>query len=430
MDIILALIALGILVTVHETGHFIAARLCGIRVEAFSIGFGKPIIKFRKKETDYRIGWLPLGGFVRMKGENPDDEVTDTIGSFQHSAWWKKAVVAFSGPLANLLLAILIFILSYMLPGRMEDHYPVIGRVQGTYTSIFLPGDSIAAVNGQPVKGWYDFLGSISAKTHNRVNLYRNQNEITLNLAPVDPADFALKVEPGVEAVIGEVNPGMSAWRAGLQPGDRIVLIDGVKVQDWYQMREMITKSKADSVSLTLQRENRILEKKLSLENSPLAEGQKLIGITQAMPVTYTQTNPPLQAVSAGFASTFGFLAINYISLYRMISRPETIKSSVGGPVMIYSLSQQSARKGLNNWIMFVAAISLVLMIMNLLPIPILDGGHIIFAIIQGITGKPLPHKVQVILQNIGLFLLLLLMVYAFYNDISKLFARMLSSGR
>lgn len=430
MDILLALIALGVLVTVHETGHFIAARLCGIRVEAFSIGFGKPIIKFRKKETDYRIGWLPLGGFIRMKGENPDDEVTDTIGSFQHSAWWKKAVVAFSGPLANLLLAMLIFILSYLLPGRVEDHYPVIGRVQGTYTSIFLPGDSIAAVNGQPVKGWFDFLGSLNSKTQNRVNLYRNQNEITLNLAPVDLAELALKVEPGVEAVIGEVNPGMSAWRAGLQSGDRIVMIDGVKVQDWYQMREMITKSKADSITISMLRKNRILEKKLSLENSPLQKGQKLIGITQAMPVTYTQSNPPLKAISAGFTSTFGFLAINYVSLYRMISRPETIKSSVGGPVMIYSLSQQSAQKGLNNWIMFVAAISLVLMIMNLLPIPILDGGHIIFAIIQGITGKPLPHKVQVILQNVGLFLLVLLMVYAFYNDISKLFARMLSSGR
>jgi regulator of sigma E protease len=430
LDIILALIALGILVTVHETGHFIAARLCGIRVEAFSIGFGKPLFRFRKKETDYRIGWLPLGGYVRMKGENPDDEVTDTAGSFQHATWWKKAVIAFSGPLANLLLALLIFIVSYLLPGRMEDHYPVVGRVKGNYSETFLPGDSIAAANGKPVKGWYNFLGTLSAKQQNKISLYRNGNELTLNLAPVDPADFALKVEPKVEAVVGEVNPGMSAWRAGLQPGDRILVIDGVKITDWYQMRELITGSQADTISLTLLRKNRLLEKRLDLEKSPLSDGQKLIGITQAMPVSYVQSNPPLQAVTGGITSTFGFLAVNYVSLYRMISRPETIKSSVGGPVMIYSLSRQSANKGLNNWFMFVAAISLVLMIMNLLPIPVLDGGHILFAIIQGITGKPLPHKVQVILQNIGLLLLLLLMVYAFYSDISKLIARMLSAGR
>jgi regulator of sigma E protease len=428
LDIILALIALGILVTVHETGHFIAARLCGVTVQVFSIGFGKPIFKTVRKGIEYKIGWLPLGGYVKMKGENLEEDGEEEADSFQYTKWWKKIIIAVSGPVANLLLALLIFILTFMVPSKTEDQRPVIGKVSGDYSQVFQPGDSISVVNGKQVKGWYQFISSLNAGQANKIQLARDGRNITLTIPQQDIVVFSNAVMPFVPATIGEISPGMPAWRAGLKSGDQIISVDTVKVKDWYEMREKVTGSSGKSIFIVIRRGNSLLRKVIELEGNPMTEGQKMIGIVQAMPVSYMQSYPPLKAVEYGVKSTFGFIVFNYVGLYKIISRPETIKSSVGGPVMIYSLSSQSARKGWTSWILFVAAISLVLMIMNLLPIPVLDGGHIMFALVQGIIGRPIPRKIQILLQNVGVVLLLMLMAYAFYNDFTKVFARAVST--
>jgi regulator of sigma E protease len=427
-DIILALVALGVLVTVHETGHFLAARLCGVKVEAFSIGFGRPIFKLVRNGIEYKIGWLPLGGYVKMKGEALEDDAEEEEDSFRYTRWWKKIIIALAGPLSNLLLAVLIFIFTFMLPSKAEDLNPIVGKVSGNYELVFVPGDSILAVNGKPVKGWFHFLGSLDALQANDIELKRDGSKLTMTLPQIDIAAFSNDVYPFVPATIGDVSPGMPAWRAGLKTGDNIVSVNSIRVKDWYEMREMITLSSRDSVDLMVKRGDSLFQRVIALEGNPMTEGQKLIGIMQKMPVSYEQSYPPLQAVEYGVKSTLNFVVLNYVGLYKLISRPETIKSSVGGPVMIYSLSSQSAKKGWNAWLMFVAAISLVLMIMNLLPIPVLDGGHIMFAIVQGIMGKPIPVRIQIIAQNIGFVLLMLLMVYAFYNDFTKVFARAVST--
>jgi len=428
LNIILALIALGVLVTVHEAGHFFAARICGVKVEAFSIGFGKPLLKWTKSGIEYRLAWIPLGGYVKMKGEALEENAPEEEDSFQYTKWWKKLIIAFSGPFANFILAVLIFILTFMLPSKVEDQYPVVGKASGQFTQIFLPGDSILAVNNKPVRGWYEFLSGLHPEKQNSIILQRAGKKLTLTLPKIQYDTLANSVLPSVSAKIGDVNPGMSAWRGGLQSGDIIVQIDTVKVRDWYQMRELIVNAKADKVRVTVQRGDSLFTRTLELEPNPLVKGQRLIGIGQYMPVTYSQSYPPLKALSYGVKASVNFVVINYVGLYKIFTRPETIKSSVGGPVMIYSLSSESARKGLNSWLMFVAAISLALMIMNLLPIPVLDGGYVLFALIQAVTGKPLSRKIQIILQNIGFFLLMLLMVYAFYNDFSKVIARAMSN--
>lgn len=427
-DIILAFVALGILVSVHETGHFLAARLCGVRVEKFSIGFGKPILKFTRKEIEYRLGWIPLGGYVKMKGEALDEEQTEETDSFRFTKWWKKIIIAFSGPLANLVLAIVIFIFTFALPGRAEDQYPVIGKSSPEFEFVFEPGDSIVSINEVPVKGWYHFISHLSSTKNNHVKLKRDGHLLDMTTPAIDLVDFTSKVMPLAPAVVGEVSPGMPAWRAGIMRGDSIISINSVPVNDWYEMREMILNSSLDSVLVTLKRNNAIQERSMPLEQNPLVEGQRMIGITQSMPVSYRQVHTPVQALEYGVKSTFGFIALNYAGLYKIITNPKALKSSVGGPVMIYSLSSQSAKRGAASWLMFVAAISLVLMIMNLLPIPVLDGGHIIFALIQGVIGKPIPIKVQLVLQNIGVVLLLMLMVYAFYNDFTKVITRAVSN--
>jgi regulator of sigma E protease len=427
-DIILALIALGILVTVHEAGHFIAARLCGVKVEVFSIGFGKPIFKIVRSEIEYRIGWIPLGGYVKMKGEALEEDATEEPDSFQFTKWWKKAIIALAGPISNLLFAVVIFILTFMLPGKVEDQRPVIGKSTGEYSLLFTPGDSILAVNDKPVMGWYQFLGELHKDGQNGISLVRDGKKLTLTIPAVNLETLSTEVLPAVPSIIGEVSPGLPAWRAGLKTGDKIISVDTVQINNWYEMRAQISKAATDTVLLKIQRGKEVLNRAMPLEKNPLIDGQRVIGITQLMPVSYTQSYPPGTAIKYGVTSTLNFIAYNYIGLYKVFSKPETIKNSLGGPVMIYSLSSQSAHKGWSSWIMFIAAISLVLMIMNLLPIPVLDGGHIMFALIQAVRGKPLPRKTQIVLQNIGGVLLLMLMFYAFYNDFTKVFTRAIST--
>ncbi len=429
IDIILALVALGVLVTVHETGHFLAARLCGVGVEKFSIGFGKPLFKLVRNGIEYRIGWIPLGGFVKMKGDSLDEETEQTPDSFLQARWWKKIVIALAGPFSNLLLAMVLFILVFMLPSKAEDQYPVVGKATGEYELIFNAGDSIYAVNGKPVRGWYQLIGALSTTDENRIDLTRNGKQTALDLPQIELVSFVRDVLPAVSAIVGEVSPGFPAWRAGLKTGDVILAVNDSEIADWYDMRELITGAAGDSVRLTVQRGDQVFARSMPLEQNPMADGQRLIGITQHMPVSYKQSYPPVKAVQYGVTSTLNFIALNYVGLYKIISCPETLKSSVGGPVMIYSMSSQSAQKGVSSWILFVAAISLVLMIMNLLPIPVLDGGHIMFALVQGIIGRPVPRKVQLVLQNIGMILLLLLMTYAIYSDFSKVFTRAMSGA-
>ncbi len=428
INIILALVALGVLVTVHETGHFFAARLCGVGVEVFSIGFGRPILKLKRKGIEYKIGWLPLGGYVRMKGEDPESGQTADPDSFQLARWWKKIVIAASGPFSNFLFAALIFVIAFLLPGRVEDHYPVVGQAGGLFEQILAPGDSILSVNGKPVRGWYDFAAELVTDKPNQIIMERRGLRQTLTLPQVRLEELLEQVQPAVSSAVGEVSPGLPAWNAGLRTGDVIVKVDTVRVRDWFHMRELITGAGGDSVKLTILRGAALHEKTLPLQQNPMSDGRRMIGITQLMPVSYVQSYKPGEAVKNGISATLGFVAVNYTALYQLVSRPHQIKDSVGGPVMIYSLSSQSARKGVSNWLMFVAAISLVLMIMNLLPIPVLDGGHVLFALIQAVTGKPIPRRVQAILQNIGLALLLLLMGYAFYSDLKRVLLRAMSS--
>ena len=222
----------------------------------------------------------------------------------------------------------------------------------------------------------------------------------------------------------------MPAWRAGLKTGDIVLAVDSVNVSNWYEMRERIVGSKNDEVLLTILRDGKILQRKIALEENIAMGDQKMIGISQYMPVKKVTQYNPLQAISYGTQSTFSFIVLNYVGLYKLIMKPEQLKSNLGGPVMIATMGQQVAQKGFSSLIIFLASISLILMIMNLLPIPVLDGGHIIFAFLEGIFGKPVPIKVQAFLQRIGFALLLLLMFYAFYADISKLLIRQFSFGQ
>ncbi len=420
------IIAFGLMISVHELGHMLCARAFGVGIEKFSLGFGKPLWEYEHKGTKYRIAWIPLGGYVKMSGENPDDpDPENWERSFSRKAWWKRALIAFSGPFANLLLGMLLFIIAFMLPQVQEDMRPLIHEAKGKWSSVFMPSDSLAAINGKSVKGFQEFLIGLSDKTINKVSLVRNGELISLQIAPQDRDSLLNSLEPVVDARIGEVFTGMPAWRAGLKEGDRILAVDSIAVTDWYSMRERIIGSPKDQVRLTVQRGSKILERSIALEKNVAMGERKMIGISQFLPVKTMNHYPAGEAIIFGARSTIGFLVMNYVGLAKLFSRPEQLKDNLGGPVMIATMSQQVAQRGFAAHILFFGSISLVLMIMNLLPIPILDGGHILFAFLEGILRKPIPLKVQGLLQRLGFVLLMVLFVFAFYSDLSKLLLRL-----
>lgn len=426
--IIGALISLAVLITVHEFGHFIVARWVGIKIEKFSLGFGPKLFSFKWDEVIFMVSLIPLGGYVKMKGENPDENdeegnINNDEDSFINKKWWQRALVAFAGPFANFILALIIFIVSYSIGRNYEDQKPIIGQIDPAYESIFHMGDKVLSVNNQTIEGWSEIIEHTENMKSNDYIIERNGEEIQINLDDIEQSFWADQVLPEVDAIIGEVTPGMAAYKAGLMTGDKILAVDDIYVDDWYSMREKIINNQDDLISLLIERDGKKFVKEIKLELNILS-GEKIIGVSQYMPVKIEKHYSLLESVKLGSITTMSSIALNYYALYKIFTNPSSISQNIGGPVMIVTMSKQTVNKSLDIALMMIASISIVLMVMNLLPIPILDGGHIFFCFIEGIIRKPLSINVQRILQNIGLILLLSLTVFAFMNDFDKLFKR------
>ena len=396
-----------------------------MEAEKFSIGFGPPLISFTMGKTNFRISLIPLGGYLKMKGENPDEE-TDTEGSFKSKKWWQRAIIAFAGPFANFLFALFIFIVSFTIGRSYDDHPPVIGKINSDISYNLQVNDRILTLNEQEIISWNDLVKYTKEDEFNFIEIEREYKNIFVESSEITPKTWLSDILPYVPAVIGEVAPGMPAYQAGLMEMDEILAVDGVEIENWYEMRELIINNADNDVNLKIKRNNQVFEKSISLGKN-LLDDNKIIGITQYLPLKIHEKYSFLESLQYGSISTVSFVVLNYIALYKLLTKPSVFKENISGPVMIFTMSQQSVKRGWGTILSFVAAISLILMIMNLLPIPILDGGQIFFCFIEGIFRKPLSIKVQMVLQNIGLFMLMFLMVFAFFNDFSKIFKRNIS---
>ncbi|MCF7919858.1 MAG: RIP metalloprotease RseP [Candidatus Cloacimonetes bacterium] len=429
MQIAGALAALGILVMVHEGGHFLAARWLGVLVEKFSIGFGPRLFGFKGRTTEYRLSLIPLGGYVKMKGENPDEEVSDPEGSFSALSWWKRVIIAFSGPLANLILALLILITTFYMGKDYEDYGRLVGAIKSPTTEIdnltFLqPGDELLEINGQELRSWTDSYLYLQ-DGENEILIKREDKELIFQ-EEISYSEWMQRVLPQTTTIIGDVSPGLPAYNAGLMEGDEIVSVDGQTVTDWYEMRDLIVNNQNTSVELRIKREDGEFTRNIKLQENVL-DGNRVIGITQKLPLKVHESYNIWESVKYGTISTVDYVLINYIGLYKLLLKPAELKNNIGGPVLMYTMSKQTAKRGWNSILTFMALISIVLMVMNLLPIPILDGGMIFFCIIEGIRKKALSLKIQMTLQKIGFSLLLLLMFFAFSNDFMRIFQRNVS---
>lgn len=450
ISILAFIVVLGVLIFFHELGHFLVARLFGVGVEKFSLGFGWRLIGKKIGITDYRLSAIPLGGYVKMVGEEPDAQVApaDMHLSFTHKHVFKRFCIVAAGPVFNLLLAVIIFFVFFAITG-VEDFRPVIRQVQKdspAQRAGLQVDDLIVSIDGARVDAWYDIDEALTESKGERLRLgvVRNGTLMKIDVRPelkqgldvlgdsLSYYDIGISALPELKAIVGDVSAGFPAEKAGLKKGDQITSINGIPIVNWRQMQSLISSSGGAELTLTVKRGAEVFKVKLTpqpVETKDYlgrAEKRYLIGIaTQQLDIPkadlVTLRLNPFKAAVKSVERSYSIVVLMIRSVVKMIDG-SIPKDSLGGPIMIAKMAGDQAKLGLAKLVQFIALISINLAIINLLPIPVLDGGHLLFFLIEAIKGRPVSIKVREVAQQVGLFILLLLIILVFYNDISKLF--------
>jgi regulator of sigma E protease len=440
------LVVIGILILIHELGHFLVARWTGVGVERFSIGFGPVLLRWRGKETEYCLSVIPMGGYVKMMGEENPLEGGGTLAydpskAFSLKPLWARFLIVFAGPGMNFVLAAVIFALVFATVGR-PVWAPVIGRVtEGSPAAAagLRSGDLVTAVGGQPVAHWEDVerVVSVSGGSPIALRVRRDGSESTVTVTPKlvtvrDPIFrdakevWELGAGPLLQPQIGSVNVGSPADRAGLKAGDQVVAVAGQPVFTPEELTQAIQKRPGETFEITVEREAR--RQTLSVtasavkEKSPTGDEVEIGRIGVAI-VTRTVSFEPYAlpaAVGNGVARTWDMTALTVKGLWKLVSR-QIDSSNIGGPIQIAAEAGRQAREGAASLALFTAIISVNLAVLNLLPVPMLDGGHLFFFVIEAVLGRPLSLRKREWAQQVGFVLLMLLMVYALYNDLVRL---------
>lgn len=442
MTIISAIIVLGVLIFVHELGHFLLAKRAKVGVLKFSLGFGPKLIGIKRKETEYLISAVPLGGYVKMVGEDPrENEILrspqDVEQSFSHKPVGTRSLIILAGPGANFLLAILIFWAVFAFVGQPTSP-PIIGRPEPGFPSDVAglkAQDVIEAVDGIPVSTWDELQEKIRTSQGRplKLSVVRGEErfEVLVEPKPVKAKNifgeeqeaWDVGLRPFVPAKVGQVLKGHPAEEAGLKVGDQIIAFEGKPVEGWEELAEAIHRSPGKKVRLTVERKGERFD--VELVPRPTKQGEQeigLIGIAPPAELSYRRVDP-LTALSFGLKRTAELTWLVLYSLWKLI-QGKIPASTIGGPLLVAQMAGEQAKLGVLNLLFFTALLSINLGVLNLLPIPILDGGHLFFAVIEAVRGKPLTLRTREIAQQIGLVLLVALMIFAFYNDIFRLFGR------
>lgn len=430
MEYILAfLVLIGVLIWFHELGHFLMAKLFGVKVEIFSIGFGPILFSKKVGETEYRISALPLGGFVKLYGE---EELIQDKRAFSSKPNWQKILIAFGGPLFNFILAILLF--SFIsLVGREVPKYlfekPLVGHVVENSIAHKLgikEGDIILEVNSKPVENWKDVEKVVFENILSKgwsVKVLRNGKEISLHVKDSISRSSGFGAEPFLPAVVGNVVEGSPAFQVGLRKGDRILKVNGNDVNGWYDLVKHIRNSGERPIVLTIQR-NSSIEEKTVVPKIDQRTGLPVLGIAPYVERVESK-EPPLQAFLDGIQRTYLLSLLSLKALWNLITGGLSIKT-LGGPIAIAQLAGESAQQGILPFVGMMAFISVQLAIFNLIPLPVLDGGLILLFLMESIRRKPFSPKFKEVWVKAGYAIIIALAGFVIVNDI----LRILSGGR
>jgi len=447
-SVLALIVTLGLLIAFHEFGHFWTARKLGVKVLRYSVGFGKPLFLRRRgpDQTEYVLAMIPLGGYVKMLDEREGEVAPEEVHrAFNRQSVWRRFAIVAAGPLFNFIFAILAFWLMYVIgvPGIK----PVIGEVlpeSPAAVAGFQPGDRIAAINGHQTPTWSvaritlldETLDADSVSVDVLAEDGRSRS-LTLSVAGIPPkqkqknlfSNIGLTpVRPELPAVLGKLQAGGAAEQAGLRSGDHVLTANGEPLDDWMALVEVVRGSPGKPVQLEVERDGAVL----NLAVTPAAteqEGETIGRIGAA--VAPAGPPPPelvakvqysvFEAVGEAAAKTWQLSALTLRMIGKMFTG-EVSLDNLSGPITIASYAGYTASVGIGAFLYFLAVVSISLGVLNLLPVPLLDGGHLMYYIIEIVKGSPLSDSVQAQMQRVGVAFLILLMTLALYNDFARLF--------
>jgi regulator of sigma E protease len=442
-----AIAAIFVVVLIHEMGHFTVARLCGVKVVKFSIGFGKAICSYTSKKTgtEYAISIIPLGGYVKMYGEQPDQPLEDESlknKSYSHKPTWQRMAIALAGPAANFILAIVMFLIVYML--GVVYVRPIIGSVVPNSIAAkagISRGEQIVRIDNKPVYGWQQVMTNLLVRIGNddKVLVVTQKNGVKQDHY-FDLSGWALKERSPdiihslgfvreyvkIPPVLQKVMKNSPAERAGLQAGDLITKINGQPVEHWMQILHGLRKLPGKTISMTVRRNG--LEKQLTVHVGTVTQNGKPYGHIGAQ-VKYPEIPPSylhtikygfVDSVTASAQRTWGLIVLNLKILGKMFTGAVSV-NTLGGPISVFKTAGQASQAGWSVYLSFIGFVSVALGFINLLPIPMLDGGHVFFQLIEMCTRRPVPMRYQILGLKIGVVVIVWLMVQATVNDIIRL---------
>lgn len=444
------ILALGLLIFFHELGHYLVARWCGVKVLRFSIGFGKPLVKWTagRDRTEWVVAAFPLGGYVRMLDEREGDVAAkDRPRAFNTQSVWRRYAIVAAGPLANFLLAIVLY--WGLFSTGTEELRPRLALTEATATVAsrggVQEGDLVVSVAGEAVQSWNELRWSLlrhaldgrtvdlAVRTIDNVETFRRLDfsDVRIDDGRTDVIEqMGLRPwRPRVPAVVGEVMPGSAADRSGLQSGDRVVALDGASIDNWILLVEYVRERPGQVIDALIFRDD--VQLRVEVVPDEVSEnGERFgrIGIsvaepTEARDAMFTIVSyGPVESLVKATIKTWDTSVLTLKMIGRMFTGDVSWKN-LSGPVTIADYAGQTAKMGWAHYLGFVALISISLGVLNLLPIPVLDGGHLLYYTIEIIKGGPVSERAMAIGQQFGLIALVMLMAFAFYNDIARLFS-------
>ncbi len=440
-------VGLGLLILIHELGHYSVARWCNVKVQRFSVGFGRPLLKWRAgaDRTEWVLAVFPLGGYVKMLDEREGEVPTEELHrAFNTQPVWRRFAIVAAGPLANLLLAILLYWIVFV--GGVDE---LRARVQITAPESaaavagFHDGDEILTIGDETVHSWQDWrwglLKAVMDEPTVNVSVMTSEGERQLRQLTVDAvvvdegredpiAQLGFRpYRPPIPPVLGQVLDDAPAAIAGLQAGDKIVGIEGLPIDDWQQLVDQVSAAPGEPLRFSILRDGETVER-IVTPRAEQVDGVQIgrIGVGVQPPLEgrdamfVNVSYGPVDGLFRAVRQTWEMSTFSLAMIGRMITG-ELSWRNLSGPLTIADYAGQTARMGLDHYLKFLALISISLGVLNLLPIPVLDGGHLLYYVIEMLRGGPVPERVMEIGQQIGLALLVMLMAFAFYNDINRL---------